>query len=269
MDGTKREELEKACKKIHKVRTRLVAVRMVRVLNISVEETANLQVHCPTWVRDWLRCYDEGDIEGLRDLPRCERPRRILQDTLDRIMAKVVYCGIMHVDLQQRIRKKTGVKLHITYVRKIMHRHNRSPKALWKIHVNRANKKAVQNWKYRFNRRVSRLEKDGFTIMEDKAIFIHDVIVGRKYWSPVGHSISVSYTGSHKRIVAYGSIVRDGRQFFRMCEKFDGPTFVQYLKDLHRCFGKVTVVTAYRTSQYRPRRVREFLRNNKDIKKLD
>ena len=28
-------------------------------------------------------------------------------------------------------------------------------------------------------------------------------------------------------------------------------------------------VTAYRTSQYRPRRVREFLRNNKDIKKLD
>ena len=57
MDDIKREELEKACKKEkdHKVRTRMVAVRMVRVLNISVEETANLQVHCPTWVRDWLR----------------------------------------------------------------------------------------------------------------------------------------------------------------------------------------------------------------------
>ena len=27
----------------------MVAVRMVRVLNISVEETANLQVYCPTW----------------------------------------------------------------------------------------------------------------------------------------------------------------------------------------------------------------------------
>ena len=49
MDDTKREELEKACKKEknHKVRTRMVAVRMVRVLNMSVEETANLQVHCP------------------------------------------------------------------------------------------------------------------------------------------------------------------------------------------------------------------------------
>ena len=47
MDDTKREELEKACKKIHKVRTRMAAVRMVRVLDMSVEEAANLQVRCP------------------------------------------------------------------------------------------------------------------------------------------------------------------------------------------------------------------------------
>ena len=80
MDDIKREELEKACKKEkdHKVRTRMVAVRMVRVLNISVEETANLQVHCPTWVRDRLRCYDEGGLEGLRDLLR----RGTLYDTV-------------------------------------------------------------------------------------------------------------------------------------------------------------------------------------------
>ena len=54
MDGTKREELEKACKKEkdHQVRTRIVAVRMVRVLNMSVDETASIRVRCPTWVRD-------------------------------------------------------------------------------------------------------------------------------------------------------------------------------------------------------------------------
>ena len=54
--------------KNYKVRTRMVAVRMVRVLDISVEETASILVHCPTWVRDWLRRYDEGGLEGLRDL---------------------------------------------------------------------------------------------------------------------------------------------------------------------------------------------------------
>ena len=71
MDEIKREELEKACKKErdHMVRTRMVAVRMVRVLGMSVGDTADIQVRCPTWVRDWLRRYDEGGLEGLRDLP--------------------------------------------------------------------------------------------------------------------------------------------------------------------------------------------------------
>ena len=270
MDDTKLEELEKAYKKEkdYKIRIRMVTVRMVRVRNMSVNETADIQGRRPNWVRNWLCRFDDGGLKGLRDLPRCGRPRRIPLDIIDGIIAKVSSRRITPLELQQSIRKDTGVKLHITYVRKIMHRHNLSPKAPRKIHVNRADKKAVQNWKYRFNRRVSRLEKDGFTVlMEDEAIFIHDVIVGRKYWSPVGHSISVPYTGSHRRIVTYGSITRDGRQFFRTYEKFDGPTFVQYLKDLHRHFGKVAV-TADRAPQHRSKLVREFLRNNKDVKMI-
>ena len=63
MDDTKREELEKVCKN-YKVRTRMVAVRMVRVLNMFVEGAASLQVRCPTWVRDRLCRYDEGGLEG-------------------------------------------------------------------------------------------------------------------------------------------------------------------------------------------------------------
>ena len=61
MGDTKLEELEKACKKEkdHKVRTRMVAARMVRVRNMPVEETAKIQVRCPNWVRKWLRYYDE------------------------------------------------------------------------------------------------------------------------------------------------------------------------------------------------------------------
>ena len=195
MDSTKLEELEKAYKKEknHKVRARMVAVRMVRVRNMSVSETADIQGRCPNWVHNLLRRYDEGGLEGLRDLPRSGRPRRILRDTLDGIMAKVAYCGIIPVDLQQRIRKETGVKLHITYVRKIMRQYNLSPKAPQKVHVNRAGKKAVQNWKYRFNKRVSRLEQEGFTIlMQDEALFVHDIIVGRKYWSLVGHPIGAN-----------------------------------------------------------------------------
>ena len=99
MDDIKREELEKACKN-YKVRTRMVAVRMVLVCNMTVEETANLQVHCPTWVRDWLRRYDEGGLEGLRDLPRCGRPRRILRNAMDEIITNVADCRITPMGLQ-------------------------------------------------------------------------------------------------------------------------------------------------------------------------
>ena len=105
MDDTKREELEKACKKEkdHKVRTRMVAVRMVRVLNMAVDETASILVHCPTWVRDWLRRYDEGGLEGLRDLSRCGRPRRILRNVMDEIITNVAGCRVTLMGLQQGV----------------------------------------------------------------------------------------------------------------------------------------------------------------------
>ena len=64
MDDIKLEELEKACKKICKVRTRMVAIRMARVLDMFVEETADIQERRPNWIRNRLRCYDEGGLEG-------------------------------------------------------------------------------------------------------------------------------------------------------------------------------------------------------------
>ena len=42
----------------------MVAVRMVRVRNMPADEMAGILVHCPMCVRDWLRRYDEGDLEG-------------------------------------------------------------------------------------------------------------------------------------------------------------------------------------------------------------
>ena len=268
MDDTKREELEKACKKEkdHKVRTRMVAVRMVRVLNMSVEETANLQVHCPTWVRDWLRRYDEGGLEGLRDLPRCGRPRRILRNVMDEIIANVAGCRITPMGLQQYIRAQTGTSLHITYVRKIMRLYNLSPKVAQKIHINRANRKAVWNWRYYLKRRISCLEKEGFAvIMQDEAFFVHDTVSGRKYWSPKGRRINVPYTGSHKKVTIYGSLVLDGRQFFRTYERFNAVTFVAYLKELQRHFGKAVLICD-RAPQHRSKLVKEFLRKNKNVK---
>ena len=47
----------------YKVRAKMVAVCMVRVRNMSVEETASILVCCPTWVRDRLCRCDEGILK--------------------------------------------------------------------------------------------------------------------------------------------------------------------------------------------------------------
>ena len=169
-------------------------------------------------------------------------------------------------ELQKIIREDTGTKLYITNVRKAMRRHGLTPKVPQKVYINRANKRAVQNWQYRFGRLVSRLEGDGFTIVdEDGAFFVHDTISGRKYWSPRGERIVMPYAGSHQKIVAYGAIAKDGRQFFRTHERFDASTFIRYLKEMQRHFGKVAVVTD-RASPHHAKLVKRLLRKNKNIR---
>ena len=100
MDDTKREELEKACKN-YKVWVRMVAVRMVCVHNMSVNETADIQGRSPNWICNYLRRYDKGGLEGLRDLPRCRRSRRITRGIMEDIITNVT--GYPMTPILQRV----------------------------------------------------------------------------------------------------------------------------------------------------------------------
>ena len=269
MDETKQEELEKAYKKEKdgRVRVRMLAVHMVHVRKMSISDAADILLQADRWVYRWMRRYEEGGLEGLRDLPRSGRPPKISPEAMDGILDKVVdRFKTTPAELQQVIHRETGTKMHRTNIRKIMQKYGLSPKGSQRIHINRATKTAVKSWQYRLKKRISRLEKDDFVpVVEDEAFFIHDVKSGRKYWSPVGVPITVPYTGSHKRITAYGSITMDGRQFFRTASGFNAPTFVAYLKAMQRHFGKVAVLVD-RASPHRAKAVRTLLRENKNIR---
>lgn len=203
MSRTKREEPERACRgeKDRKVRNRMLTICMIRVHNLSVEEAADYLMQYPNWVRNWLRRYDEGGPDGLWDLPRNGRPKKISTGTVDGIVTRVVGSGITPKGLRRIMYEETGIKLHITYIRKIMHAHGPSPKAPERIHINRVGKNTVQNWQYRFGKRISCLKRDGLVlVMEDEPFFIHDMIVGRKYCSLVDSPI-----GSRTRVATRGS----------------------------------------------------------------
>ena len=251
-----------------KIRARILAVHMVRVRRKSINETAADLMQSEKWVHNWLKRYDQGGLDNLRDLPRPGRPRTVPKETVDGIIDRMVPSGCTPAALQRLIHEETGVKLHITYVRKILCRRGLSPKRPQKIHVNRAGKKTVQNWQYRLRRQIPCLERAGFAVvMEDESFFMHDVITGRKYWTPRGERISVPYTGSHKKITVYGSLAKDGRQFFRTYDRFNTSTFILYLKELQKHFGKVAMITD-RAPPHRSKLLRRFLRRNKNVRIL-
>lgn len=88
-----------------------------------------------------------------------------------------------------------------------------------------------------------RLAGEGHTILvQDGPIFVNDAGKGAKYWSPVGERIHVPHAGSHGKFAAFGALPGDGRQFFRTHGWFDSRTFVRYLREMHRKFGRIAVV---------------------------
>lgn len=240
------EDLRKAYRKERdpRVKIRMAAVNMVCMNNESIQHTADSLMQCPNWVSMWVERFKEGGIVALRDLPRPGRPSRVERGEMERIMRGASGSRTIATALQQDIRQKTGVSFHITYVRKLMHRYGLTPKAATAIHVNRAGSRAVNSWRHRAKRRISRLKTAGFTILaEDESFFIHDTKSGRKYWSPAGTRITVPYTGSHKKVTVYGAVTDGGKRFFRVYDAgFNKETFIRYVAEMNRRFGKIAVV---------------------------
>ena len=75
MNTTKREELEKACKKEKDsgVTAGVFAVHMICVRKQSISEAAANFMRSNRWVHPWLTRFDVGDLDGLWDLSRSSR----------------------------------------------------------------------------------------------------------------------------------------------------------------------------------------------------
>lgn len=85
-------------------------------------------------------------------------------------------------------------------------------------------------------------------------------------WTPQGMRPVVTITGSHQKTCAFGTLFKDGRQFFRQYSTFDQDTFLQYLKELQRKFRKKLILFLDRATQhYRSIKVRKHLEENNDV----
>ena len=217
---------------------------MVCTEGLRINEAAAYLMQYPDWIGMWIQRFNTDGLDGLRDLLRSGRFPKIPLQEMNEIIKQASQTPMTPATLHQQIFQKTKVKLRLTYVSELMCKYDLSSKHTTSIHINAASKEFVKTRQKNLKRRISRLEMQGFIlVVENGSFFIRDRTEGCRYWTPAGTSVRVPYVGSHDTVIVYGSLVADGRQFFRMYDRFNAATFVEYLKSMHRCFGKIAVIT--------------------------
>ena len=94
---------------------------------------------------------------------------------------------------------------------------------------------SVRRWQAGATGTISGAKRRGFTIaVQDESIFLRTGTNGRKLWLRVGDPVTVSRHGRRDKTIVYGTLAEDGTRLMRQYGRFDGPTFVRYLKEVRR-----------------------------------
>ena len=227
-----------------KVRTRLMAVRAVLELGHSAESMAAVFDVTTRCIQQWVKRFNRDGPEGLRDKSKSGRPRAVPAGDIRQAAAELHQkTSLTPKRLREKIIGLTDVRYAVSYVRKLLCALGFSKRIPDPVHVNASTNRQCARWYEETMNLISRLKRRGFTVItQDESFFVNDVIRGYKLWAPVGEPIHVPYTGSHKKVVGYGAIADDKTQMFRICEKFDTVTFIRYLDELRRKYGKILVL---------------------------
>jgi transposase len=90
----------------------------------------------------------------------------------------------------------------------------------------------------------------------------------RKVWAIKGSKPIILKTGSHRKVVVYGSLAEDYTQLFRLYPNGDSDYFLPYLKLLHRKHPYMILFMDKVTYHKKEARVRRYLRKNRDTIKV-
>ena len=97
-----------------------------------------------------------------------------------------------------------------------------------------------------------------FTIVSlDESFFFYDSLV-RRVWIDESKRPIVRVTGSHKHSCIFGAISLDGKQLFRQHDKFNGKTFLDYLKKIHTKFPKCYLFMDKASPHYKSKKVLKY-----------
>jgi transposase len=108
-------------------------------------------------------------------------------------------------------------------------------------------------------------ERESFTIVStDESFFFYDSLV-RRVWIDESKRPTIRTTGSHRHSCLFGATSIDGKQLFRQYDKFNGDTFLDYLKLIHARFPKCYLFMDKASPHHKSKKVRTYFEENNDI----
>jgi transposase len=109
-----------------------------------------------------------------------------------------------------------------------------------------------------------RYKKKEFTLVSlDESFLFYDSLV-RRVWIDENKRPVIRVTGSHKHSCLFGAIDIEGKQLFRQYNKFNGNTFLDFLKIIHHKFPRCYLFMDKASPHYRSKKVKDYLEQNKD-----
>ena len=86
----------------------------------------------------------------------------------------------------------------------------------------------------------------------------------RRVWIDKEKRPVVRITGSHKYSCLFGAISMESKQIFRQYDKFNGDTFLNFLKIIHSRFPNCYLFMDKASPHFKSKKVRKYFEENKD-----
>jgi hypothetical protein len=109
---------------------------------------------------------------------------------------------------------------------------------------------------------IDNLPKEFIALSLDESFFFFDSLI-RKVWIHKDSGPVVTITGSHRSLSMFGAISLQGKQLFRIYERFNEDTFYEFLKQIHYKFPKCYLFLDKAPQHYKSCKVRKYFEEHK------
>jgi putative transposase len=134
------------------IRERILLITRVRMDKKEASSVAENEFHRSRWwAYKWLKRFDNGGLEGLKNKHRSGRPPEVSEETSAMILKELSenQSGWMAKEVMNLIYERTGVKYHEVHIYRLLHKWGFSPKVPRMKFVNAASKQEKNKFRKR------------------------------------------------------------------------------------------------------------------------